>query len=768
MGKRFKIIVVVSLLSFQAYSAEKIYRLTIEDAAVTKGGFTLEKALTVNGSIPAPTLEFTVGDTAVVYVTNQSKEASSVHWHGVRVPFMMDGAMFPNNLPIMPGKTMEFRFPVRDAGTYWYHSHTDLQEQRGLYGGIVVKPAGATQSPYVEDRVMVLGDWTHEDPAEILRNIKNNGHFYEFKKNSLTSWWGAFRHGAVWDYIKGQWTRMGPMDLSDIGYDAFLINGEPSSEDVRHYNPGDKIRLRFIDAGASSYFYVNIGRNRTFEVIAKDGMDVEPVRVNEILMGMGETYDIVFTVPDAGMKSYEVRATAQDITGYATYRMGHGTLESVPNKMRPNLYKMDHSGHAGHGGHDHGGHEGGGEPGGTEPGEPGEPGGDDHGGHEGHDGGHSGHENHLAPGMNSDHSAHAHVVGASDEPGGDEPGDGAGDEPGDEPGGDTPAIHRLQLDMLKARRETLFPPQIPRARVTMELTGDMDRYNWYINGKSFSEEPYIEVNEGDVVQFVMENKTMMHHPMHLHGHFFRILNGQGNRAPMAHTIDVAPMKTETIEFLANEPGIWFFHCHNLYHMKTGMTRLVKYRGFQRPPELIEHEHHMGHVESHADPRALGGKIQLFTNRAEAEVHVNQGRYEVELKMQADDYNPETFEATAVFKRYLTQYFSLVGGVEFNDEKIAGILGVQWRSPLMVDMTAYTNTRGEAVIKLSKEFPIMDRLYFTPSVKLRFVDDFRRVEPELESSLMYQITPRWQSGIFYRWNPERDNEHSVGVGLGFSF
>lgn len=703
-------------------NGERICYLSIRSETVSKAGFKNEHAMTINGQIPAPRLEFNVGETAVIHVTNNSDEITSLHWHGILLPWNMDGPMFSNNKPIAPGETFTFRFRIKHKGTYWYHSHTGLQEQRGLYGPIVIK-GGHEHHNVDHEEVLVLSDWSTESPKQILANIKSDGHYYEFKKDSQTSWLGAIRHGAVWDYVKGQWTRMGTMDLSDVGYDAFLINGEQNRAIHKHFMPGQRVKLRVINAGASSYFYLNIGHNRMFHVVAKDGVDVEPVMVSEILMGMGETYDVVFTIPEHG--AYEVRATAQDVTGHASLILGHGEYEAVPNKMKPNPYKMEHGDHDGAG--DHGGGHG-----------------DGHGGGGHNDGGHGEHGNmQMAQEDDPTHPPH---------------------DPGHPPGDDMPMTKRLNYSMLKATEHTAYPSSHPRHKIHLELDGDMERYLWTINGKTFTEETYIEVNEGDVVQFTMVNKTMMHHPMHLHGHFFRLLNGQGHKAPLLHTVDVGPMATQTIEFLANEPGIWFFHCHNLYHMKMGMARLIKYRGFERGKELQESEAFYSRYLGNDKTGYLSGELGVFTNRAEIEAKINQGRYEVELELEIDDYDPDRFEADLVFKRYLSRYFAVIGGAEYDDKEMAAILGIQWELPLKVEMTAYTNSRGHAVIKLSKEFNLTKRVSFIPAGKFRFNTD-EGTEFEAEAKLMYKINERISAGLLYNYSEyEGADDHTVGVGF----
>lgn len=682
-------------------AAERRYELTIEEVTWNITGKDVDHALAINGSIPAPILKFQLGDDAVIEVTNKTTEPTSVHWHGVLVPWNMDGPMFSNNQPIQPGESFTFRFPIKHTGTYWYHSHTELQEQRGLYGAIVIEDHHERMK-IDHDLVVVMSDWTDERPMDVLANLKKDGHYYAFKKKFFPSWVGAIRHGAVWNYIKGQWTRMGAMDLSDVGYDAFLINGKKISSSVANLRKGDRVRLRLINAGASSYFYVNIGNLRPFQVISKDGVDVMPVEVTELLMGMGETYDLVFEVPnDLG---FELRATAQDVTGHASLILGdQENAESVPSKMKPNPYMMgmDHSAHT------------------DMPTHPPE---------------------HQMP-MDDQMPTEAVEEIAS-----------------------MPMTKRLHYSMLRSVNPTAFEENLPQHDIRLELSGDMDRYLWTINGKTFSEDKYIIIREGEVVRFTLVNQTMMHHPMHLHGHFFRVLNEQGDYSPLFHTIDVAPMKTETIELLANEPGIWFFHCHNLYHMKMGMARWVKYENFERPEELVRVEKEQAKQFTKDSDLFFSGKVDLYSNHAELDLRLNGGRYEADLTFEIDEYAADTLEADLAFKYYVDRYFAPLAGVEYRDDDIAGILGATYLAPGEIQMTGYMTTEGQAVIKLSKQFDIVDRLLLEVGGEGRFFTG--EPEWEAEAELKYRIRQNLDFGVFYKWDEEKD--HRVGLGFSLSF
>lgn len=291
-------------------------------------------AITVNGSIPAPTLFFEEGDDAVIVVKNKLKsEVLSVHWHGILLPPEMDGVPYVNTPPISPGESFEFKFRLRQSGTYWYHSHTAAQEQRGVYGAIVIYPKG-TRAQAKNDIVAVLSDWTDENPDHVLGNLRKDGDYYQWKKGTVRSYFGALRAGGFKSLLDTEWSRMGAMDLSDVGYDAFLINGKRQDE----FRPSGKsavVRVRIINASASTYFYINAGQ-RSFKVISADGQSIVPVETKQILIGMAETYDVLVDVSEG--TAVELRATAQDGTGFSSLLLGKGEIERAPELPKPDLY----------------------------------------------------------------------------------------------------------------------------------------------------------------------------------------------------------------------------------------------------------------------------------------------------------------------------------------------------------------------------------------------------------------------------------------------
>jgi FtsP/CotA-like multicopper oxidase with cupredoxin domain len=709
---------------------EKVYDLKLHYLNLNRAGVNKPKSIGINGTSPGPTLRFQLGDMAVIKVTNTLSEDTSIHWHGLLVPWNMDGPSFTNNFVLKPGKSQTFRFQIKQTGTYWYHSHTMFQEQVGMNGAIVIED-DHHRFHGDQDFVMVLSDWTNEDPVQVLKNLKTDGEYYNIKKKFFPSVWDAMQRAQIWDFIKNEWTKMGQMDLSDIGYDAFLVNGQRVQK-FSEAKPGELVRVRLINAGASSYFYVNLGNMRPFTVITKDGQEVEPVEVNEVLMGMGETYDILFEMPEADHPmGIELRATSMDTTGWASAILGEGEhVERPPTKVRPSPYKMGHEGHN--------------DGGGSQPPPPGDGGG--HGG-----GGHGDHRP-IAPNpmMVPDHGDH------------DDP------NPPTDPNAPVGIANRLDYSMLKAPQVTAFDPKLKRHEIMAKLTGNMDRYIWYMNDKMFSDDKYLMIKENEVVRVTIDNQSMMRHPMHLHGHFFRVLNGQGDNSPNFHTVDVAPGQKLVVEFWANEPGIWFFHCHNLYHMEMGMARLFKYEGFELPKDMKEEEvlhHHSAGSKMDDKTFVPSAQAEVYTNMSRLSARLNGGNWDINMEVEVEKYKTDHLSAELLFQYYLKPFLSVIGGTEYEDKQIHAILGFAYRLPLRIDMKSYVRSDGKVVLKFKKIIPIVERLSLelSPEASYGGGDGFGY---QLENKLTYAITPKFKIGGVHKKSDELG--HTLGVGISLTF
>lgn len=756
------------------------YHLYVKDTIVK---FTGKKrpAIAINGQIPAPTLRFTEGDSAVIYVHNLMHEEISVHWHGVLLPNEEDGVPFLNTEPIMHGMTHTFRFRVIQSGTLWYHSHTMVQEQAGLYGPLVFYPAEKKQIPKNEE-VLQISDWRDERPNGIMRSLKRRNEWYAIKKKGVQSWGEAIVKGHFSDKVQMEWGRMPGADVSDVYYDRILMQGQPV-QTFEKYKKGDSVRLRVINGSAATYFWLQYAGGK-ITVVAADGNDVKPVMVDKLLIATAETYDLIIKIPEDGQ--YEFRATAQDITKTASAFFGSGTqikakdippldymvlmnemnkmtwlMKGMGMKMKMGLYMkmpemsmtnmqdmsdmnmenmnmndtamnminmnhpigdtmkmdmnnmnhpakdsaspdpmrgMDHTnmnmGDPAKSANDttmqemdHSKMPGMKAPASTTkkttssttktsktsskkpavkkatvkkapvkkkaPKKPAPKKKDamermDHGKMkmQAYQSNNTSnffiqasyslnkpdisapidttllsvyHANNTVPkttGTSTDTSGQAihnldSVKSDTTPPAKSRmtnmrhrninmqgmqsgmqmkntdtsrsymlqtmmprtPMTGYDFPPGNE------NDKVLSYDMLRSDTSTTLPANRPWREIEFTLSGNMQRYVWSINGKTLSEQDdKVLIRKGENIRLVFTNATMMEHPMHLHGHFFRVINNQGNYAPMKHTFNINPMAVQVIEFAATEEKDWFLHCHILYHMVAGMATIISYEG----------------------------------------------------------------------------------------------------------------------------------------------------------------------------------------------
>jgi CopA family copper-resistance protein len=578
------------------------YDLTIDRTRLAFGGKT-GSAVTMNGTVPGPLLRFTEGDEAVIRVHNRIDEDTSIHWHGLILPNDMDGVPHVNFPGIPARSTFEYRFPIRQFGTYWCHSHSAFQEQLGHYAPLVIDPAGS--EPYAFDRelVVVLSDWTFENPHDLLDNLRNRPNYYNFQRQTLA---GLIAGEGMdlgsrldWDRM-----RMDATDISDItgATYTYLMNGQaPDPGWNAQFRPGERVRIRFVNASAGTFYDVRIpGLDLT--VVQVSGQHVQPVAVEEFRIGIAETYDVVV---EPGDRAYTLFAEAMDRSGYArgTLAPRPGMTAPVPERReRPMLTMMDMGmDHSAMGGMDHGAMEG-----------------MDHGAMSGMD--HSAADSSMA-GTNAanqsqmdgmDHSSMAMggapMSGAVASPGVDRTGlrppgtlpdptphgpDEHGPanamapmttrsrlhEPGVGLGGDGRRV-LVYTDLRSLRPEAR---RAPDREIELHLTGNMERYMWGINGKTYAEEPLIPMVYGERLRLTMVNDTMMNHPMHLHGMWMELENGQGDYIPRVHTVVVKPAERLSLLVEVDALGPWAFHCHVLYHMELGMFRVAM---VQRPGEPI--------------------------------------------------------------------------------------------------------------------------------------------------------------------------------------
>ncbi len=506
---------------------------------------------TVNGRLPAPVLRWREGDTVTLHVTNRLREQTSIHWHGILLPTDMDGVPGLSFPGIDPGQTYTYRFDVRQSGTYWYHSHSGFQEQTGLYGAIVIDPR--RRDPIASDRdyTVLLSDWTDEDPMRLFNKLKIMPDYYNRIQPSVESlraqardqgWSAALSERLMWEQM-----RMNPSDLADVSGATytFLTNGAtPAGNWTGLFRPGERVRLRFINGSAMTYFDVRIpGLKMT--VVAADGQDVRPVDVDEFRIGVAETYDVIVEPLDE--RAYTIFSQAMDRSGYAraTLAPRAGMQAEVPALDRVQLLGMMDMGMA----HDMGG------------------------------GGHG-----AMPGM--DHGGHGAGAGQGgmvevEHPYPAERGVGNSMLPDvvstrlDDPGVGLRGNGRRVLTYADLR--SLREPEDDRApsrEIELHLTGTMERYMWSFNGVKFSDAKPIVLRYGERVRFVLVNDTMMTHPIHLHGLWSDLESPDGAFQVRKHTISLNPAQRLSYRVSADARGNWAYHCHLLYHMEAGMFRAV--------------------------------------------------------------------------------------------------------------------------------------------------------------------------------------------------
>ncbi|MGB3548511.1 MAG: multicopper oxidase domain-containing protein [Saprospiraceae bacterium] len=824
------------------------YYLTVADTVVNFTGKPT-RALATNGQIPAPTLNFTEGDSARLYVTNRTRETVSFHWHGLLLPNKYDGVPMLNTELIQPGATYIASFPIIQNGTYWYHSHTELQEQKGLYGSIVIQPKQAYPT---KDKVVVLSDFTEQNPHEVLRQIKKHTDWYAIKRNSVQSYGRALVSGNLGKQWWMEWMRMPGMDFADVYYDAFLANGKIADEDP-DLKAGETVRLRVINGSASSHFWLHYAGGK-LRIVAADGLEVEPVEVDKMLIATAETYDIEVTLPADGR--YEFRATSWDRYRHISVWLGGGPNHPAADLPPADYYKLTKEmkdlmammpkmqmgkapAHvpstrvyaAGEAptydqiqmqsmeemgmsmpGMDHGK---------MEMGKKDKMPGMDHGKMEmGKKHKMSGMEHgkmkmgkkDKMPGM--DQHAGREPMNADtlpvDEPMDDMPGmDHDGMDAGTtyraaELDGKTMEMANLDMgdsmmgagapmgvlmtgyyelkeeypdetifdyNMLRSTQPTTLHEDRPVRIVHLYLGGNMLRYVWMINNQPLSQADKIMIEKGENVRFVFHNTTMMSHPMHLHGHFFRVINAQGEYAPLKHTVNVAPMETTIIEFAATEDKDWFFHCHLLYHMMSGMARIIGYEGSS--DLLLANK--KDYDKFAMDDRQYFAAANLSAQSNGAWADFSYFNLYNEFSLEGDTDYDGNFEIEGKAMRYLDprQYFAPYVGLEvdgaqvmnreINQEELevetVGMVGVRYLLPMMVWSDLRVDHRGNFEFQLEREdIPLTSR--WRASAQARYQFSGKTVEYTFGTS--YILGQYWGVSASY------DSDFGLGGGLRIMF
>lgn len=513
------------------------------------------QAITVNGSLPAPVLRWREGDTVTLRVTNTLDEDTSIHWHGILVPTGMDGAPGLSFPGIAPGETFVYQFPVRQSGVYWYHSHSGLQEQLGLYGPLVIEPRVPEPVAADRDHVIMLSDWTDENPFRLLAHLKKQPDYYNFRQRTVADFFrDATRDGfraALADRAMWGSMLMNPTDLADVSGATYtyLMNGQPPAANwTALFERGERVRLRFINAAAMTLFDVRIpGLKMT--VVAADGQPVRPVTVDELRIGNAECYDVLVTPVDD--RAYTIFAQSLDRTGFArgTLAPRLGMAADVPAPDARVLLTMADMGHGG---------------------------GDAHAGHDGHE---------MPVGEGGPPQIHhgaaefgpfVDMRAEDPSPRLDDPGVGLRDN-------GRRVLTYADLSSVEPDPDGREPART----IELHLTGNMERYTWSFNGQKMSEAGPIRLQLGERVRFLLVNDTMMDHPIHLHGMWSDLEDEEGRYQVRKHTLVVQAGHRLSYRVTADVPGLWAYHCHLALHMGTGMFRTVIVSDTAAAPE---HDH----------------------------------------------------------------------------------------------------------------------------------------------------------------------------------
>jgi FtsP/CotA-like multicopper oxidase with cupredoxin domain len=708
------------------------YDLYVRDTIVNFTGKP-KRAIAVNGQIPMPTLTFTEGDTAEIYVHNELNVDTSLHWHGLFLPNKEDGVPNLTQMPIKPHTTHLYTFPIIQHGTHWYHSHTGLQEQIGMYGSFIMNKREELAIPTVP---LILSEWTDMNPNNVHRMLHNASDWFAIQKGTTQSYAEAIQNGHFKTKLANEWKRMNAMDVSDIYYDQFLINGKNQSQ-LSQFKAGDKVRLRIANGGASTYFWLTYAGGK-ITVVASDGNDVEPVEVDRLIIAVAETYDVIVTIPNDKI-AYEFLVTSEDRTKSASLFLGDGIKKFATPlaklkyfegmKMMNSMMKMNG------------------------------------------DLKDDGMKMSLNK-MDMNSVMYPEITGSDIIKRDDEMGAMKMDEAHHDSAKSSDIV-TLNYTLLKSPSKTNLPKQSPVKELKFELTGNMNRYVWSLDNKVISESDKILIKKGEIVRMIIYNNSMMRHPMHLHGHDFRVINGQGDYSPLKNTIDIMPMETDTLEFAATESGDWFFHCHILYHMMSGMGRVFSYENSPANPEIPNPK---------LAQRKLFGEDRKFhfmaendfaTNGNDGEAMLGNTRWSMGTEWRLGYNNHHGYEIETHVGRYIGKMQWLMpfvgfdwryrennsGEIEKNlfnqtnskDNRAVFSVGLEYTLPMLIIAQAEVFTDGNFRVQFErKDIPISKR------VRMRLMWN---TDKEYAAGLKYIVKRNFGVTTHY--------DSDMGIGFGFN-
>ena len=734
MKKQIKwLAVFLGILSTHTIFGQNIvhYDLTITDTIVNYSGKE-KRAIAVNGQIPMPTLTFTEGDIAEIVVHNKLKESTSLHWHGLFLPNKEDGVPYLTQMPIEPNETFTYRFPIIQSGTHWYHSHSGLQEQIGMYGSLVLlkkkdDPTFRKGFDDLPEVPIILSEWTDIKPENVHRMLHNANDWSAIKKGTVQSYSEAIKAGHFKTKLGNEMKRMLAMDVSDVYYDKFLINGKNESQ-LSQFKGGEKVRLRISNGGASSYFWLNYAGGK-MTVVANDGNDVEPLEVDRLIIGVSETYDVVITIPNEDT-AYEFLATPEDRTKSASIYLGNGKIQlknRMPKlkyfegmKMMNDMMNMDGSM-------------------------------DDMG------------MDMSLQKMDMNTVMYPEISGNSKMKMDDNMNHSNHSMNANQD------IVTLNYGMLKAPQPTTLPKDAPVREMRFELTGNMNRYVWSLDNKVLSETDKILIKKGENVRITLYNGSMMRHPMHLHGHDFRVLNGQGEFAPLKNVLDIMPMETDTIEFLANAEGDWFFHCHILYHMMAGMNRVFSYEKQEVNPYLPNKKWAYKKLQSESNKLHFMAENDFASNGNDGMAMLQNTRWSFGTEWRLGYHDEHGYETETHIGRYIgkNQWFMPFVGFDWRYRKQNGVIEK--------NLFGQTNTKDQrAILSLGAEYtlPMLVKLqgevYADGNVRFQLMREDIPLTPRLRWAFMVNTDKEYMTGFKYiaTRNIGITTHYDSDMGIGF--
>ena len=682
---------------------------------------------------------------------------------GFFLPNKYDGVANLTQMPIAPGGTYLYKFPIIQHGTHWYHSHAGLQEQIGMYGAFIMNKRKELDIPTIP---VIISEWADMTPGEIHRRLKTASDWFAIQKGTTQSYGEAIRKGYFKTKITNEWKRMNAMDVSDIYYDKFLLNGKNQSTQPQ-YKAGDKVRLRIINAGASDYFWL-IYAGGKITVVASDGNDVAPVEVDRLIIAVSETYDIIVTIPEN--KSYEFLVTPEDRTKSTALWLGSGqkvAATPLPRlkyfagmKMMNNMMDM--------------------------------------------------HGNMVEmKGMKMQNQQmdmntvmYPEITGAENNKDTAQAANMQGMDKGDKMNkdakpmqmdnnknsmagmdmdDDSAEIVTLSYGMLRSPGKTTLAPG-PLKILKFSLTGNMNRYVWTLDNKTVSESDKVLIKKGENVRIILFNNSMMRHPMHLHGHDFRIINGQGEDAPLKNVLDMMPMERDTIEFAANaDGGDWFFHCHILYHMMSGMGRIFTYENTPVNPEITDPK--MAQRMLYGDDKMYNAmaKIGIESNGSDGNITVANTRWKASTMWHLGYRDTHGYESETMFGRYLgrMQWLYPYIGFDYHYKREGGpknIFGNETKT--LFGQTSNKNNRKTIVAGVAYTLPML----FIADARIDGDGKFRFqlgredivLTSRLRFSLMANTDKEYMAGLRYittkyiSLSTHYDSDMGLGAGITISY